>query len=664
MRKNNKKYIKRPPRVFISKSGKLYIKLNSKTVKINSNIKNIVKIRNIVNTMQRKKKRGRKPYQRISKGLHSRNGPIASGSSYFKKELDSTAKLVNDGLALFNVQNKIGKLESKAQNESLELKEGIKQLEDLVKKENKMLEDKIDDLSGKKAKSTPLIASPSVVPRKLPSKGTVFITDSSGGVKILDEQSVRRKIEESSELKKKLALQTEESQKLGQKILQQSEELKKTQQEIISTKSREQSIIKRMNDLSDEIKKAEEKRLELINKHEDEKVKIATEKNIQIDKVKDKAKKIKQREIEKTKKIQQEFQKTKDELTTEKTKLQQKIKRDEKEKFIKSYLNNNVKVADYPEFSKKYGLRGIFYPGYTENDSNSKKKLPKPPSKDTIATRIFRDGDLVDRLYDSLNNIQRSPSTPSSRPPTLETPSSTTLSSADKEPKEKGKKKNVTFNESITGKELFESAPEGSQSDELSDIEEEDLGVLNRETSKTVSDIDETSLIGDGDKNKGLYNTQIEKIMSPFHKYGFCGVIPSDKILSLLPKVQRGQPLSFIMNLDKSGQPGSHWVAVYLDPEESLEYYDSFGREPPEQFNKDILHIVNKVKPNIYLKYKINKIVDQSSSTGNCGWFCIKFLINRYKGVPFKECTGYNNFKIGEKDIESFKKKYNTFEYI
>lgn len=50
----------------------------------------------------------------------------------------------------------------------------------------------------------------------------------------------------------------------------------------------------------------------------------------------------------------------------------------------------------------------------------------------------------------------------------------------------------------------------------------------------------------------------------------FKGVFPVDK----LPSLNQGQ--CCIINLDKTGDPGSHWVAVYKS--KSYCVYDSFGR--------------------------------------------------------------------------------------
>src|SRR6056300_558843 len=53
----------------------------------------------------------------------------------------------------------------------------------------------------------------------------------------------------------------------------------------------------------------------------------------------------------------------------------------------------------------------------------------------------------------------------------------------------------------------------------------------------------------------------------------FSGVYPSDKI----PKLTKSKCYC-ILNLDKSGEPGSHWIAL-AKVKDKIMFYDSFGRK-------------------------------------------------------------------------------------
>jgi hypothetical protein len=160
-------------------------------------------------------------------------------------------------------------------------------------------------------------------------------------------------------------------------------------------------------------------------------------------------------------------------------------------------------------------------------------------------------------------------------------------------------------------------------------------------------------------KGKGLSTTEIGNMMDGVK--GFIGVYPAN-FLKMLPK-NLPKKFGFVMNLDKANKSGSHWVAVWVDTEQdlSVEYYDSFAREPSKDFLKQIKKLIDRLNINVYLKFKINRIQEQKTSTANCGWFAMKFIIDRKNGIPFKESTNYNDSTKGEKDIEEFK---NKFSYI
>src|SRR5207248_626530 len=132
-----------------------------------------------------------------------------------------------------------------------------------------------------------------------------------------------------------------------------------------------------------------------------------------------------------------------------------------------------------------------------------------------------------------------------------------------------------------------------------------------------------------GSPETGLNNLEIEKVMARYPD--FLGVIPSDYVKHLLQKIGNKKRVSFIMNLDKHNQPGSHWVAVYIDarPEgsQSVEYFDPLADPPSKQFMTDIRFVIKKINPSAYLKFKENRIKQQSDKTQTCGYHSMKFLI-------------------------------------
>ena len=163
----------------------------------------------------------------------------------------------------------------------------------------------------------------------------------------------------------------------------------------------------------------------------------------------------------------------------------------------------------------------------------------------------------------------------------------------------------------------------------------------------------------------GLNTDQINALMS---KYGneYIGTIASDEIPSILSKVEPKSRGGFVINTQKHTQPGAHWQAVFYDARpngsNSIEFYDSFGRDPTKAFMKEIKELANKLNAETYLKFKINKIIQQSNTSSNCGYFATKFLIDRFRGKPFRECTGFDEHVKDEKNINKWKAK--QFKYL
>ena len=153
----------------------------------------------------------------------------------------------------------------------------------------------------------------------------------------------------------------------------------------------------------------------------------------------------------------------------------------------------------------------------------------------------------------------------------------------------------------------------------------------------------------------GLYSDQIEKILERYHD--FAGVYASNELNEIPTNKKR---FAFIMNLDPNTKEGSHWVGIYIDAnkDKSIEYYDSFAREPSKEFMKKIKILVDKISPDTYLKFKVNKIKRQSEKSNNCGLMAARFVMDRLEGYDFPFCTGYNDVKESEEDAKKMREEF------
>src|SRR5690606_29176977 len=153
---------------------------------------------------------------------------------------------------------------------------------------------------------------------------------------------------------------------------------------------------------------------------------------------------------------------------------------------------------------------------------------------------------------------------------------------------------------------------------------------------------------------EGISDLDINRSMKD-HKQ-FLGAIAADEIHSLKPGKQKR--ICWIQNTEPRAQGGAHWVAFFIDARphgtHSVEYYDPLGDPIPVNFLRQTKVMIKKISVDSYLKFRENKIPDQSDTSNNCGPFCIRFLQARLAGESFAKATGWD--KQGEKNIELWKK--------
>lgn len=173
---------------------------------------------------------------------------------------------------------------------------------------------------------------------------------------------------------------------------------------------------------------------------------------------------------------------------------------------------------------------------------------------------------------------------------------------------------------------------------------------------------------GDGKSRLGrsTSNEEIDKAMSEVP--GFQATVPSDDSFEV-----KGTPnpkgVSWVMNLDTSNEPGSHWVAVLITPK-SVEYSDSFGDHPTPSVQERIVAAGKRLWPDNVKTLKINKIQRQSETSSTCGFHAMKFIRDRMSGKSFIDSTGYGDSRAhsqvhaGEEGAKEFERKYPKFVQV
>jgi hypothetical protein len=101
-------------------------------------------------------------------------------------------------------------------------------------------------------------------------------------------------------------------------------------------------------------------------------------------------------------------------------------------------------------------------------------------------------------------------------------------------------------------------------------------------------------------------------------------------------------PRLLICNTDPSNQPGTHWIAIYVDQNGHGEYFDSFGRKPSAVFE-------HYMKENC-IDWIFNTKQLQSITSRYCGFYCCFYCMFRCRGYDltrivnmFTKDTGFND---------------------
>jgi hypothetical protein len=126
---------------------------------------------------------------------------------------------------------------------------------------------------------------------------------------------------------------------------------------------------------------------------------------------------------------------------------------------------------------------------------------------------------------------------------------------------------------------------------------------------------------------EGLTTLDIQHILSK-HKATsniFLGVFASDELVSETPN---SSLYCLVCNIDESWQPGSHWVAIFVN-DRQIEYFDPYGFYP---FSNNIDLFLKREKRRKGLNIYMNSTKLQSMYSTACGHFCVTFCISRACG--------------------------------
>jgi len=125
----------------------------------------------------------------------------------------------------------------------------------------------------------------------------------------------------------------------------------------------------------------------------------------------------------------------------------------------------------------------------------------------------------------------------------------------------------------------------------------------------------------------------------------------------LKEKIDKGiNKVGIIFNLDPHDKDGSHWTCMFINIKlKKIYYFDSYGDDLTPGRIKKLAKRIQKQSSKIGKKYDfiINNIRHQYSRS-ECGMYCLFFIINMIKDVPFSRF----NKKVSDKYMRQLRNKY------
>ncbi len=86
-----------------------------------------------------------------------------------------------------------------------------------------------------------------------------------------------------------------------------------------------------------------------------------------------------------------------------------------------------------------------------------------------------------------------------------------------------------------------------------------------------------------------------------------------------------------VVNYDDCDKPGSHWVAIFIDENRNVEYFDSYGIMPLD------FSIISKLEEISNGKEIIFNLARFQGTSSVCGQYCLVYLLLRTRGVKLRK---------------------------
>jgi Adenovirus endoprotease len=140
-----------------------------------------------------------------------------------------------------------------------------------------------------------------------------------------------------------------------------------------------------------------------------------------------------------------------------------------------------------------------------------------------------------------------------------------------------------------------------------------------------------------------MYGYEIQNFIKQKLPHHSTEIVSIDTLLYRCPDA----PSGYIINLSKSSEQGSHWVALYFDPNGKATYFDSYGFKPRNREINQFIRLHSK-------SLTFNKKQLQQLQSKVCGHYSCVFLYYMFGGIPLDRMLSQfsPNLKINDKIVE------------
>ncbi len=142
--------------------------------------------------------------------------------------------------------------------------------------------------------------------------------------------------------------------------------------------------------------------------------------------------------------------------------------------------------------------------------------------------------------------------------------------------------------------------------------------------------------------NTNDINNVLNQYQYKYTNFKFNGAVPSDfyKFVNIdYNKILNYDYVGYVINIDSSDKPGSHWVSLFIDNKvKTIEFFDSVGHVPTKNIKIFISNLQKNLGKRVNYKLLINRKIHQTKDV-DCGVYSIHYIIQRLKNKSFKDIT-------------------------